>query len=321
MATVKIVVLKHQEREDKTWNVKIRITHERKSAYLATHHYVGKEFIKSTKTVFELKANNNPVYDSVMLDVLKIRSEITKLGHSVDSFTAKKLCEYMEDVLSGNNSKDIHFYDFAYSHFNRMKEEGRAIGVVHLSRIKKFQEFTGKSVSLFTDITSGVLLKYETHLRKEGLSEVSIIDYLSAIKNVFNSAKEEYNDEETGVIKIPNNPFGKYKFPKKPISRKKALTKEQLLSIMNYETKLQGMQIARDAFIISFMLCGINSADLYYTKEYNGRVEYQRRKTKDRRSDGAFISVRIEPELLHYIERYADSERLFSFYKESSMNN
>lgn len=41
MATVKIVVLKHQKREDNTWNVKIRITHDRQSAYLATSHYVG----------------------------------------------------------------------------------------------------------------------------------------------------------------------------------------------------------------------------------------------------------------------------------------
>lgn len=316
MATVKAVILRHQEKEDKTWNVKIRITHDRKVAYMSTSHYIGKNLI-SPKT-FELKVNNNPVYDAVMVDVLRIRSEVSKMGHLIDNFTAKKLCNYMEEVLSGNKSKDILFFDFAYSHFNKMKEGGRAIGAVHISRIRKFQEFTGKSVSLFTDITSGVLLKYEMYLRKEGLSEVSIIDYLSAIKNVFNSAKEEYNDEETGVIKIPNNPFGKYKFPKKPVSRKKALTKEQLLSIMNYETKLQGMQIARDAFVVSFMLCGINSADLYYTKECDGRVEYQRRKTKDRRSDGAFISVKIESELLSYVERYADPERLFSFHRRNA---
>lgn len=39
MATVKIVILKHQKREDDTWNVKIRIIHERQSSYIATAHY------------------------------------------------------------------------------------------------------------------------------------------------------------------------------------------------------------------------------------------------------------------------------------------
>jgi len=45
MATVKIIILKHQRREDNTWNVKIRITHERQSSYIATTHYVGSELI------------------------------------------------------------------------------------------------------------------------------------------------------------------------------------------------------------------------------------------------------------------------------------
>lgn len=69
MATVKIIILKHQRREDNTWNVKIRITHERQSSYIATTHYVGSELIN--KKTFELKERNNPIYDQVMLDVLK----------------------------------------------------------------------------------------------------------------------------------------------------------------------------------------------------------------------------------------------------------
>ena len=79
---------------------------------------------------------------------------------------------------------------------------------------------------------------------------------------------------------------------------------------MTFETKLKGVQIARDAFIISFLLCGINSADLYYIVENNGRVDYERRKTKDRRADNAFISIKIEPELLPYIDKYKDNQEL-----------
>lgn len=314
MATVKAIILKHQEREDKTWNVKIRITHDRKVSYIPTTHYIGRNLINKN---YELKANNNPVYDAVMVDVLRIRSEISKMGHLINNFTARKLCEYMENILSGNNSKNILFFDFAYSYFDEMSRNGRAIGTVHKSRVKKFQQFTGNSVENFTDITSQTLVKYELYLRNNGFSEISIIDYISVIKNVFESAKSRYNDEDTGVIKIPNNPFAKYKFPKRPVSRKKALSKEQIVSIANYETKLKGVQIARDAFIISFLLCGMNSADLYYAENIDGRVDYERRKTKDRRADNAFISINIEPELLPYIERYKDFERLFSFYKRN----
>ena len=94
-----------------------------------------------------------------------------------------------------------------------------------------------------------------------------------------------------------------FRSPKKPVSRKKALTKEQILSIMRFETKLKGVQIARDAFIISFLLCGINSVDLYYATGNNGRVDYERRKTRGRRADNAFISIKIETELVPYPSR------------------
>jgi len=52
MATLKAVVLEHQQREDKTWNVKIRVTHNRKTAHMKTSIYVVKQ--QMTKN-FEIK--------------------------------------------------------------------------------------------------------------------------------------------------------------------------------------------------------------------------------------------------------------------------
>lgn len=86
MATVKIIILKHQMREDNTWNVKIRITHGRQSSYIATTHHVGSELIN--KKTFELKERNNPIHDQVMLDVLKIRAELSKLSSPDSSATS-----------------------------------------------------------------------------------------------------------------------------------------------------------------------------------------------------------------------------------------
>lgn len=46
--------------------------------------------------------------------------------------------------------------------------------------------------------------------------------------------------------------------------------------------------LAKDCFIISFCLMGINSADLYNATEMKGStIIYNRTKTKDRRLDGA----------------------------------
>ena len=164
MATVKIIILKHQRREDNTWNVKIRITHERQSSYIATTHYVGGELIN--KKTFELKERNNPIYDQVMLDVLKIRAELSKLGHSIDLYSAKGLCELMKDKLS-NKPEGINFFDFGYAYADKVLKEGRRIGENYRIAISKFEAFVGNRNLCFSDITSSLLIKFEEDLKSQ----------------------------------------------------------------------------------------------------------------------------------------------------------
>ena len=45
MATFGIKVFKHHEKRDGTFNVKIRITHDRKTAYIDTNHYVTQKML------------------------------------------------------------------------------------------------------------------------------------------------------------------------------------------------------------------------------------------------------------------------------------
>lgn len=47
----------------------------------------------------------------------------------------------------------------------------------------------------------------------------------------------------------------------------------------------------------------------------NGRLGYNRAKTKGRRDDEAFISVGIEPEALHIINKYRGIKKVFKFYR------
>jgi len=69
--------------------------------------------------------------------------------------------------------------------------------------------------------------------------------------------------------------------------------------------------------MISFLLIGMNESDLYECANCkNGRITYQRKKTRNRRSDRAEISIKVQPELLPLLEKYKDptGERTFNFY-------
>lgn len=90
------------------------------------------------------------------------------------------------------------------------------------------------------------------------------------------------------------------------------------------DMKLSGKKaMYRDAFVLSFLLIGINPTDLKkLTKDsvVNGRLQYKRSKT------GKNYSIRIEPEAQAIIDRYAGEKHLLNYaekYKcfEQNCNN
>lgn len=91
---------------------------------------------------------------------------------------------------------------------------------------------------------------------------------------MYNRAKREFNDEEAGVIRIPFSPFAKVDIPKAPITRKRALTVEQMREFAKvpYTTILQTgcnrYNLAKDVFLLSFLLIGMNAVDLYNATDY-----------------------------------------------------
>ena len=83
--------------------------------------------------------------------------------------------------------------------------------------------------------------------------------------------KKEYNDEEAGDIKIPWSPFTKYSIPNIICTRERALDADTIRAIYNLpyiltkdkKEKDCRFNFAKDMFILSFCLMGMNSADLF----------------------------------------------------------
>jgi hypothetical protein len=140
--------------------------------------------------------------------------------------------------------------------------------------------------------------------------------YLGEIRHLYREAMLEYNTDEETVIK--NDPFLRYKAPKQVLKLGvRSLTMLDLLKIYHYKANPGSrVELARDCFILSFCLMGMNSADLYNaTKIEKGVIKYERTKTKDRRSDDAYIEVKVHPFIKTLMKKYAGTTRVFSFYK------
>ena len=82
--------------------------------------------------------------------------------------------------------------------------------------------------------------------------------------------------------------------------------------------------MARDAFLISFMMMGTNAIDLMdCVYDGDGNITYERAKMRDRCEDRARIVIFPHPLLKPYLEKYAsgetgDSPRVFNFHERFS---
>ena len=159
----------------------------------------------------------------------------------------------------------------------------------------------------FNDINRAYLERFERHCR-DTMTINSIAILLRNIRTVFNKA---IDDGKTDFY-----PFRAFKI-KQEETRKRAFTAEQLAWILNL-LPLPGYEEARDIFMLSFYLIGINLADLLAAKKTsvkNGYLNYRRAKT------GRLYSVKIEPEAADLIRKYAGKSHLVNGLERYATEN
>lgn len=337
MATFKICVFKHQKRKDDKYPVSIRVYWKGEYSYIKTEYFVTEKQIH--KKSFTLK-------DVYIINDLNKRIEKfedlkhQKLGLRINMYSAKDLARYFDEETKPGADSGVDFIKFSRMYIERLKSRNRTATAGNLNRtINGVVDFcNGRENIPITDITFKFLNDFEAYLRsdrtmkrknqfgdvvtihREGLSDVSVFNYMTDLRVLFNAAMDEYNDEDRDEIKIIHYPFRKYKIKPRPENKKRNLSADQIISIRDVsdsDLNLDRAIIARDVFMLSFYLLGMNLSDMYDLKpQKTGRISYNRKKTKGRRHDNAFISIRIEPEAECLIEKYRDKtgKRMFDFY-------
>lgn len=204
--------------------------------------------------------------------------------------------------------EDVDFFTFAENWLEKSGIKGRKNYTTMLNALERFLGMRKLSFSL---IDYGFLDRFcaslGDHPRAKSL-------YLGEIRHLYNEALREYNTQYDKVI--PASPFESYKIPKHtPQTNNRVISEETLLKIFNFQgTRRVGM--ARDCYVLSFCLMGMNSVDMYECRDYrNGMLSYNRMKTKDRRSDNAHIEIKVPSIILPLMEKYKGDSRVFDFCK------
>jgi len=312
MATVAAVILKHHQKEDGTWNVKIRIGHKMKEAYINTQHFVTKKQLDKTG-----KIKDQYLLDLVAPTLAKYRKIISELTF-VNELTAQ---EIKDRLTLQPETRFIDFFQFCRSFIEQKNKSGKeASAKTFVTVLNNLSDFTGLRTFDITGISSRFLESFEAYLRsprkimrngvpydKAPLSDAGLHNQMRDLRLLFNAARDHYNDEDRGVILIKHYPFKKYKVGQPPQTESRKLTIDQLRDIRDSKQPAGSRgELARDLFMLSFYLCGMNASDMYDLKTGKvERVNYNRNKTKGRRKDKAFISIKLINEAKPLYDKYA----------------
>ena len=307
--TFSYVIFPHHKRSDGTITVKIRMIHNSKAKYCTTSVTVTKE---------QLTKRMDKITDQRVVDALNIKLDeyrrIASLIDGAEYYSADRLWERIQETLRGGHTFSLDYFDYAKTKRATMDKK-TAEG--YKSAFNMLERYLGKDHIDINQIDYKFLLKFRDFIEQQtskGSRAVSY--YLSCLRHIHNLAREEYNDDDTGIVRIPRQPFHKGLIPPQPVTQHRTLSLEQMHAIMSYEPHTERGRLAKDVFLLSFYLIGINTADLYYlTPESlkNGIINYNRCKTDSTRQDGAPMSVRVEPEADELLLQHKGRRLLFDF--------
>lgn len=330
MLTIKAEIKKDSLRVDGTYNVKLRFTLNRKVKRLSTSLFVRPEELTKTGDF----KKNTKIYKEVEALLTAYQSKCNAMQIDLNHYSLDYIFKLLK--FEEQKEKPIDFISFSREWIVHapMKRTD-----TYETTIRSIISFIGKDNLDVSEIKVSFLNKYTEYLKKrrdERNHKLSIAGkripsnrtvslYLGCIRHLFKEAQRKYNNTEDNLMLIPHSPFDHFRIPRQEATRKRALDRNTIKAIweLPYMNKVKGYKstcrydLAKDCFIMSFCLMGMNSVDLYNATEFkDGRIIYNRTKTKDRRLDNARMEVVVPKLILPLMEKYKDKtgQRLFNFH-------
>lgn len=277
MITYKPIIIPGGRRRDGTWPVKIRITFKGVSRRLPTTLVCTDADITRGG-----KIKNATVLEKANELITRMRATTTDLSpFTLDVWDVDQVVEHIRGRLSAQDFR-LDFFSYADEVISGKIQHTKAYYQTALNALEKY---IGRRTLDVNAITRKMLLGFA-----EEIGEVRAARHLAKLAYIHRCAREQYNDEDAGVIRIPRQPFQNLPKIKPQGKGQKALTAEVFQQIIDTEPANEWERIALAAFFLSFCTAGANMADLYAQKKPVGEVWcYRRAKT------GVYVETALHP--------------------------
>ena len=200
--TFSYVIFPHHKRKDGTITVKIRMIHNSRVKYCATSVAV---------TAQQLTKRMDRITDPRILEAVNAKLDdyrrAAALIANAEWLSADVLWERLNEQLRTAHVFELDIFKYAEQKMRAM-EPKTAEG--YRSSLNMLRRFVGDRLDV-NDVTYQFLVKFRDFIEEQthkGSRAVSY--YLSCLRRIHNLAREEYNDDDTGVVRIPRQPFRRY---------------------------------------------------------------------------------------------------------------
>lgn len=217
------------------------------------------------------------------------------------NFTATTL---IESTTNNTINKTVGEYYLTYIQNLKKENRIRYTGMFEVS-YSSFIKFNKHLDIPFSDIDATWLKRYELWMKEQNLSVSTISTRIRHLRAVFNLAIAEHSIKNDCYL------FHSYKVSKLyKQTAKRAISKKEVLKIMQYQGDTPMECLAIDVFVFSYLNAGINFIDIAKLKRSNiveSQLIYNREKTKK------LINVPLQQKAMEIIAKYENDKSPYLF--------
>ena len=321
--TTKVLLNKVRQKSDGTYPLVIRVTYNRKVIYIPLGYtLIEKDFdarnqqIRPSSKIADNVTRLNKQITETIKDVYDTFSKIEENG-SIHKLSLKEI----KQIIIGNKGKTslsvFDFIDTIMADLETAKKFGNA--AVYRTLKKKLKAFSKKDDLTFSDINHAFLTKLEVTHYANGADAGGLSVYMRTLRATYNKAIK------AGLISPEAYPFKDYKIKnKKPV--RKALSDQEFERFKSIPLEKGSARYrARQLFLASYYMRGMNWIDMAYLKGGNIQGDFERL-TYVRRKTGEPFNIKIHPRLkeilIQYLGKdYKNDDFVFPILKKTDDSN
>lgn len=312
MATIKLAVLKHTKAKNGSYKIRISIGHRSETHYIVTPYSVN-TFSEFDNGIVVRIPNAHEI-NIKLRNLLNDYEERLQRIDSPDDYTCKELRDLLKSMRS--HSSKVTFKQVSEHYQKELTEDSRGSYASMLKNsLRLFLDFTHGDVFL-SEVSTITISEFERWLKRKGLSQTYISMTLSMTRTIVNRAIRMQ------LVTYDVHPFTYWKRPA-DTEREIDISVESVRAIRDAQPRLKKQRIARDIFMLSYYLGGINLIDLLDI-DFRGVsvLEYTRHKSRNMKLSDRRISFTLQPEAKELINKWMNRNtgRLDFGYKFSYKN-